>query len=92
MEERFDDSAVRYRVVVNDEEQYSIWVEDRDNPRGWRSVGVVGTKDECLAHIREVWTDLRQKGLGRASGFSWDTAAHQLLEVFQAAASEGMPR
>jgi glycosyltransferase involved in cell wall biosynthesis len=40
----------------------------------------------------QIWTDLRQKGLGRAAGFSWDTAAHQLLEIFQAAASEGISR
>lgn len=48
----------QYQVVVNDEEQYSIWFCDRELPAGWRAVGVSGAKDECLAHIREVWTDI----------------------------------
>jgi MbtH protein len=48
----------QYQVVVNDEEQYSVWLCDRELPAGWRAVGVTGSKDECLAHIREVWTDI----------------------------------
>jgi MbtH protein len=48
----------QYQVVVNDEEQYSIWFCDRELPAGWHAVGVSGPKDECLAHIREVWTDI----------------------------------
>ena len=52
-------SDVRYKVVVNHEEQYSIWPADRENPPGWRDAGKEGTKDECLAHIEEVWTDMR---------------------------------
>lgn len=48
-----------YKVVVNHEEQYSIWPADRDNPLGWRDAGKSGTRDECLAHIKEVWTDMR---------------------------------
>ena len=47
-----------YRVVVNHEEQYSIWAADRDIPAGWKDVGVSGTKDQCLAHIDRVWTDI----------------------------------
>jgi MbtH protein len=54
-----------YTVVVNDEEQYSIWPADRDIPAGWRVTGVVGSKDECLAHIEEVWTDMRPLSLRR---------------------------
>ncbi len=49
----------RYKVVVNHEEQYSIWPSDRDNPNGWRDVGKEGPKQECLDHIAEVWTDMR---------------------------------
>ena len=56
----------RYQVVINDEEQYSIWPEDRELPLGWRSVGKVGTKQECLAYIEEVWTDMRPLSLRRA--------------------------
>jgi len=53
----------RYVVVVNDEEQYSIWPEGREIPLGWRADGTAGTKDECLAHIEKVWTDMRPKSL-----------------------------
>lgn len=52
-----------YKVVVNHEEQYSIWPADRDNPLGWRDVGVSGLKDKCLDYIREVWTDMRPLSL-----------------------------
>ena len=47
-----------HQVVVNHEEQYSLWPADRDLPRGWRAAGCSGTREECLAHIEEVWTDL----------------------------------
>ncbi|ALG08371.1 MbtH family protein [Kibdelosporangium phytohabitans] len=53
----------RYAVVVNDEEQYSIWRADQPLPPGWRGEGVSGTKQECLAHIDEVWTDMRPRSL-----------------------------
>ena len=48
-----------YRVVVNDEQQYSIWPVQREIPLGWRDDGKTGTKEECLAYIEEVWTDMR---------------------------------
>ncbi|MDQ7903608.1 MbtH family NRPS accessory protein [Phytohabitans sp. ZYX-F-186] len=54
-----------YRVVVNDEEQYSIWAADRELPAGWRAEGTEGTKQECLARIAEVWTDMRPLSLRR---------------------------
>ena len=52
-----------YRVVVNHEEQYSIWPIDRENPPGWRDGGKTGKKAECLAYIEEVWTDMRPLSL-----------------------------
>ncbi len=52
-----------YRVVVNHEEQYSIWPVDREIPLGWRDVGKQGTKQECLDYIKEVWTDMRPLSL-----------------------------
>ena len=52
-----------YKVVVNHEEQYSIWPADRENPLGWRDVGKSGPKAECLAYIKEVWTDMRPLSL-----------------------------
>jgi MbtH protein len=56
------DSTI-YKVVVNHEEQYSIWPVDRENPLGWRDAGKVGPKAECLAYIKEVWTDMRPLSL-----------------------------
>ncbi len=52
-----------YLVVVNDEGQYSVWLADRDLPLGWTAEGVPGTKDECLAHIADVWTDMTPRSL-----------------------------
>jgi MbtH protein len=54
-----------YAVVINDEEQYSIWPADRDLPAGWRQDGFTGTEDECLAYIDETWTDMRPASLRR---------------------------
>lgn len=58
MAEDHDDDRTPYRVVVNDEEQYSIWPEGRQTPNGWRDAGKAGTRAECLAYIGEVWTDI----------------------------------
>ncbi len=52
-----------YKVVVNHEEQYSIWPADRELPKGWKEAGKTGTKEECLAYIKEVWTDMRPLSL-----------------------------
>jgi MbtH protein len=78
-EEERDD--LTYKVVVNHEEQYSIWPADRENPLGWRDVGRTGTKGECLAYIKEVWTDMRPLSLRKAmaereAASSGDTAAN----------------
>ena len=60
-----DDDTQSYVVVLNDEEQYSIWPQGRDLPIGWRGDGVSGSRAACLAHISEVWTDMRPLGLRR---------------------------
>ncbi|ACK65877.1 MbtH domain protein [Rippkaea orientalis PCC 8801] len=52
-----------FKVVINHEEQYSIWPIDRESPKGWNEVGKSGTKEECLAYIKEVWTDMRPLSL-----------------------------
>jgi uncharacterized protein YbdZ (MbtH family) len=52
-----------YKVVVNHEEQYSIWPADRENPLGWRDAGKTGPKAECLEFVKEVWTDMRPLSL-----------------------------
>ncbi|HYH78364.1 MAG TPA: MbtH family NRPS accessory protein [Longimicrobium sp.] len=54
-----------YRVVVNHEEQYSIWPAHRELPAGWRDGGKTGLRDECLAYVEEVWTDMRPLSLRR---------------------------
>ena len=52
-----------YKVVVNHEEQYSIWPADRENPIGWSDVGTTGSKQACLDYIEEVWVDMRPRSL-----------------------------
>jgi MbtH protein len=59
----FDDEEITFEVVVNHEEQYSIWPADRPLPAGWRKAGKAGKKAECLSHINEVWTDMRPLSL-----------------------------
>jgi MbtH protein len=54
-----------YKVVLNHEEQYSIWPAERENAPGWRDAGQTGTKAECLAYIERVWTDMRPLSLRR---------------------------
>jgi MbtH protein len=51
------------KVVVNHEEQYSVWPVDRENALGWKDAGKSGTKEECLAYIKETWTDMRPLSL-----------------------------
>ena len=57
-----EDTTV-YKVVLNHEEQYSIWPAERENPNGWKDAGKSGLKDECLAYVKEVWTDMRPLSL-----------------------------
>jgi MbtH protein len=63
MEREEQHDTTIYKVVVNHEEQYSIWPVDRDNPLGWRDVSKKGLKSDCLAYIREIWTDMRPLSL-----------------------------
>ncbi|WP_053848203.1 MbtH family NRPS accessory protein [Streptomyces sp. NRRL B-24085] len=55
----------RQRVVFNDEEQYSLWPVARELPAGWHAEGTEGSREECLARIAEVWTDMRPLSLRR---------------------------
>jgi MbtH protein len=61
-DEDAEDKTV-YKVVLNHEEQYSIWPADRENALGWTDAGKSGSKAECLAYIKEVWTDMRPRSL-----------------------------
>ena len=62
------DAFDQFTVVINDEEQYSIWPTELAVPPGWRETGTSGGRDECLRHIDEVWTDIRPKSLRDALG------------------------
>lgn len=59
--------SLKHLVVVNDEEQYSIWLADKEMPSGWKHAGFEGTKAECLAHIGTVWTDMTPRSIRTTS-------------------------
>ncbi|MDG5498196.1 MbtH family NRPS accessory protein [Marinobacter sp. BGYM27] len=59
----FDNDDTLFQVVINPEEQYSIWPDYKALPDGWKAVGVKGNKQTCLSHIEEVWTDMRPLSL-----------------------------
>jgi MbtH protein len=63
MSDEHQEDTTIYKVVINHEEQYSIWPQYRENPLGWRDEGKVGLKGECLEHIERVWTDMRPLSL-----------------------------
>ena len=52
-----------FKVVVNHEEQYSIWPADKELPPGWKFTGKEGLKQKCLDYIGEIWTDMRPLSL-----------------------------
>lgn len=60
------DDEQKYAVVVNHEEQYSIWPEDRELPLGWKKEGFAGARKDCLDHIEKIWTDIRPLSLRRS--------------------------
>jgi MbtH protein len=66
MSRREDNDETIYRVVMNHEDQYSIWPVNREIPLGWSEVAKRGSKAECLAHIDEVWIDMRPRSLREA--------------------------
>jgi MbtH protein len=57
------DDEGTYQVLVNDEEQYSLWPADKEVPAGWRAAGMRGSREECAAHVDTVWTDMRPRSL-----------------------------
>lgn len=61
--EQKQSDKTRYTVLINDEEQYSLWFEHKEIPLGWKSTGMIGTKDECLQYVKDVWTDMRPLSL-----------------------------
>jgi len=69
-----EDSRI-YKVIINQEEQYSLWLSERANPLGWSDTGKSGLKQECLDYVREVWTDMRPLSIRNSmdNGRSWTT-------------------
>ena len=59
-------ASAEYKVVVNDEEQYSLWRADSECPPGWKAEGKAGTAEDCLQHIGEVWSDMRPLSLRKS--------------------------
>lgn len=70
-----------YNVVVNHEEQYSVWPADREIPSGWKSVGASGSREECLKRIEEIWTDMRPLSLRKAMEESRPAGAGHAAEA-----------
>ncbi|MCB8977446.1 MAG: MbtH family NRPS accessory protein [Ardenticatenaceae bacterium] len=68
MQNEEQEDNTQYAVVVNHEEQYSIWPVGRELPLGWQEDGKQGSKDECLAYIESVWTDMRPLSLRKSMG------------------------
>ncbi|WP_405091650.1 MbtH family NRPS accessory protein [Micromonospora sp. NBC_01392] len=62
-----DATASTHIVIVNVQEQYSIWTAGRELPDGWRAVGEPRTREACLDHIEQIWTDIRPRNAGTAS-------------------------
>lgn len=62
----FDDETADYFVVVNDEDQYSIWPAKRELPRGWRADGPARPREECLSYIERTWTDMTPRSVREA--------------------------
>jgi MbtH protein len=57
------EDLMTYKVVINHEEQYSIWLAEKENPLGWKDVGKSGSKAECLEYIKQVWIDMKPLSL-----------------------------
>jgi MbtH protein len=62
----FDDEATVFVVLMNDEDQYSLWPGFKEIPAGWKQVGPTGSKQECLAYVDANWTDMRPRSLREA--------------------------
>lgn len=60
--------SIPHQVVVNDEEQYSLWPADEQPPAGWRADGFTGSRQECLDHIDAIWTDMRPRSARQREG------------------------
>jgi MbtH protein len=65
-----------YVALVNDEEQYSLWLAELAVPAGWKQVGSRGTKQACLDYIKNVWTDMRPLSVRKADAARAQQSKH----------------
>jgi len=63
MSNPFDDPNGTFLVVVNNENQHSLWPSFLEVPAGWRTVYGPDTRQKCLDYIKTNWTDMRPKSL-----------------------------
>jgi len=63
MNQDMSEDTREYKVVINHEEQYSLWFRERENPPGWWDAGKSGSRAECLSYIKDIWTDMRPLSL-----------------------------
>ncbi len=59
------DPQKQFIVLINAEEQYSLWPHGKEVPQGWQAVGKQGTRSECCDYVDTVWTDMRPLSLRR---------------------------
>ena len=75
------EDKTKYKVLVNHEEQYSLWPAHKENPLGWNDTGKAGLKSECLAFINEVWVDMRPLSLRKKmEGFVFKSGPLPMIE------------
>ncbi|MFE1407593.1 MbtH family protein [Streptomyces sp. NPDC058770] len=65
MENPFDNEDGSFYVLVNDENQHSLWPTFAEVPKGWSVVFGEGTRQACLAYVEKNWTDMRPASLIR---------------------------
>lgn len=91
-----EEDTREYQVLVNTEEQYSLWLAGQAIPNGWRQVGPKGQKQVCLDYVKEVWTDMRPLSVRKAmEKYQAEQAARKAAEAAGGAPTgeggEGVP-
>jgi MbtH protein len=81
-----EEDTREYQVLVNSEEQYSLWLAGQAIPNGWRQVGPKGQKQVCLDYVKEVWTDMRPLSVRKAmEKYQAEQAAKKAAEAAESA-------
>jgi MbtH protein len=84
-----EEDTREYQVLVNSEEQYSLWLAGQAIPNGWRQVGPTGQKQVCLDYVKEVWTDMRPLSVRKSmEKYQAEQAARKAAEAAGQSPSE----